>query len=194
MPVKKRFGKQIQHSISVGKVQGCFSSRKNYRYTLNIPYKGRKAYGGDIVSVVLKNPSSANINYADVTVRRVEEYVYRRYSKCRRLFILNLFAYRATSPRYVDNQIRKMGCASVVGPHNDSFLKFVFGISDYIIVAWGGSNGIKKSCYDSRIARVRKFLRPYAGKIRHVASRKKTKYPRHGQVWSYSDRIRKFKI
>ena len=190
--MKKRFGKQIRHSVSVGKVQGCFSSCKNYRYTLAIRYKGRKARGSKIVSVVLKNPSSADTRHADMTVRKVEEYVHRRYRNCHQVIILNLFAYRATSPRYVNDRIRKMGYDSVVGTCNDSFLKYAFCCSDYIIAAWGQNGRIRKSCYDSRIMTVRQFLRPYASKIQHVVSHsgRTTKYPRHAQIWSYYDPIR----
>lgn len=188
----RRFGEQIRHAdnVDVERIRACFSPCGEYRYLLVIPYRV-ESRRNEVVSVILKNPSSADENLSDRSVRRAEEYVYRHFRRCSELRILNLFAYRATDPGYLQTRINQAGCINAVGPSNDRFLIPSFCSSTHIIVAWGRSGKISKICYDSRIAQVKHLLRPFGGKLWQVGT---LCYPKHAQVWSYEDKLNRYQI
>ena len=187
-----QLGEQISHSdnVDVDRVRACFSQCGEYRYLLKIPYQV-ECDRHEIVSVILKNPSSADENLADRSVRRAEEYVYCNFPHCGELRILNLFAYRATYPRDLRTRIDQNGFSHAVGPSNDRFLVPSFYSSAYIIVAWGGPGKISKVCYDSRIAQVKQLLLPFAGRLRQIPA---LRYPKHAQVWSYNDELGHYQL
>ena len=185
----------------------------DFRYLLDIPYTGRT--GNETVCVVLKNPSRADESQADNTIRRIEEYVWCRFERCRRLHILNLFAYRSTE---VSELWRRMDChLDIVGPENDHFLRESFRESNYIIGAWGGPTKARvthRTQYYCRIAHVVRLLRPHADKLWQVAapraasgSRSRSRrrladdedaaksswVPLHGLRWAYKFDLREWR-
>lgn len=172
-------------------IRECFSQGGSqdaaYRYLLEVPYSGRTA--GDIVSVVLKNPSSARQCRADDTIRRVEAYVWRTFETCSTLRVLNLFAYRATCVNDLWSQIDD-GIDSAVGPDNNCFLRDSFEESDYIVGAWGKPTHARarhREEYDDRIDQVVTLLQPHATKLRQVSRRARAssgdRTPLHGLRW-----------
>ena len=72
-----RIGRQVKHfkNIDVDNITATFSNDGLYRYTLQMQYIDRKEQNNTI-TVILKNPSSANEKMADNTIRRVENFVY----------------------------------------------------------------------------------------------------------------------
>ena len=183
-----RLGRQYDHSshIDPNRIVCVPPDPRDYRDLLEFRYFGER--GREIVSVVLKNPSSANINKADATVRRVQEYVYRHFPRCGTLRILNLFAYRATDPDCVSCQIGQVGCNRVVGPNNDQALQAAFRDSACIIVAWGGNKSIPIACYRRRIEHVKGLLEPYQTRLKQVVKSGGTasnNFPLHGLWWRY---------
>ena len=185
-----RLGRQIDHSnyVDVQNIRACFSQCGEYRYLLTIPYNSEEQRT-EVISVILKNPSSADENSADTSVNRVENYVHRKFSNCRELRILNLFAYRATDPRDLKIRIEEEGFRNAVGSANDRFLRDSFHNSAHIIVAWGSSGKIAKSHYDNRIAEVHRLLRSYRDRLCQVED---LCYPKHAQVWGYEDRCYRY--
>ena len=161
--MEARIGIQIPHSnnVDVQNIRACFSQCGKYRYLLTIPYNSREQRT-DVFSIVLKNPSSADENLADKSVRTVEEYIHCQFSECRELRILNLFACRATDPGDLKIQIERSGVSNAIGSANDRFLKDSFRDSTRIIVAWGRPGKITKSHYDNRIDEVHRLLQPYS--------------------------------
>ena len=178
-----RLGKQIAYSnnVEVQNIRACFSQCGKYRYLLTIPYNSGEQRT-EVVSVILKNPSSADEKSADTSVNRIENYVYRNFCRCRELHILNLFAYRATDLEELQKKINQESINSAIGPKNDCFLKISFHSSTYIIVAWGDPGGkINEDHYRYRVEQVHQLLQPYSDKLREVIS----PYPRHALRWAY---------
>lgn len=84
-----------------------------------------------MLTIFLKNPSSASEMTADKTVRTASEYVWRHFPQAGGLHVLNLYALRGTDSKEVGGTLRQQGEAYVIGPENDG-----------VIIAWGGHAGI----------------------------------------------------
>ena len=187
-----RLGRQMAHSnnVDVQNIRACFSQCGEYHYLLTIPYN-LEEQRTEIFSVILKNPSSADENYADKSIRTVEEYIHCNFPQCSELRILNLFAYRATYPKYLQRKIKQEDLDSAVGHENDRFLSASFRSSTRIIVAWGRPGKITKSHYDNRIDEIHRLLQPYRDRLWQVRT---LCYPKHAQVWGYEDEYNRYQI
>ena len=181
-----RLGRQIAHDehVDVRRIRACFSTDCTYRYSLHIPFRG-DGQRDRLVTVVLKNPSSANAVRADNTIRRVETYVFQRFPCARELAVLNLFALRATDPSELAAHLTDHGIGSATGDRNDAIIADNFNRSHNILPAWGGTSGISKPRYEERIHAVVQLLRPHAHRICTVNDLPASGYPRHGLRWSY---------
>ena len=98
-----------------------------YRYRL-----GRQLSAGPgspVATVIMVNPSTADANKDDATIRKLK--VFGERNGWGRLIVGNLFAYRATD-------VRELGTVSdPVGPENDEHLQAMIDEADVLIVAWG---------------------------------------------------------
>jgi len=107
------------------------SNDRVYRYQLTRPLT---AGTGPTCVFVMLNPSTADKNTDDPTVRRCKHFAIRL--RCSLLIIVNLYAYRATDPR----QLWKV--TDPVGPNNDKWLRDAaaqaHNTNGYVIAAWGG--------------------------------------------------------
>ena len=179
--------------VDVDRIYACFSceNEPQFRYVLRLPFRDR-ADAPDKVVAILKNPSAANEYTADVTIRRVEEYVHRHYCNAGELVILNLFAYRATDPKRLGSH------GDIVGPCNNYNIRLHCGSATDIILAWGGtqSGEVPATEYDARITTVLDILRPHENKLKLwiVPPTRKQKEqglgqnprcPLHGRNWAY---------
>lgn len=184
----RALGRQIPHSNKIaGEVCARFSQNCEYRYSLDLQYVQHDTERTETVSVILKNPSSADTCAADTTIRRVEEYVYRHFRSAARLIILNLFAFRATFPRDLKTKITRDGTDSVIGIDNDAAIKSNVAESNHVILAWGAHSGIQSYEYRKRIEHVAGLLDPDQYCVWHIGSLTRDKYPRHALAWSYRD-------
>ncbi len=80
---------------------------------------------------IMLNPSTADANVDDPTIRRCIEFSKRWGFGS--MFVGNLFGYRATNPK----ELRTQGFALSVGPDNSWHLDSMAQQSAKIIVAWG---------------------------------------------------------
>lgn len=101
-----------------------------YRYSLT----RRWAKGGSVLTFIMLNPSTADAHQDDPTIRRCIGFARRE--GCNALLVLNLFAYRATSPENMK------AAADPVGPENDAFLiKHLNALypsaGDKVVAGWG---------------------------------------------------------
>lgn len=79
---------------------------------------------------IMLNPSTADANLDDPTIRRCINFAKRE--NCGSLTVVNVSAYRATSPQ----DIGKNGCS--IGPENINYINDITKNNDaLIIVAWG---------------------------------------------------------
>ncbi|UXM84506.1 DUF1643 domain-containing protein [Methanococcus aeolicus] len=196
--MKARIGRQVKHfeNIAVDCITAIFSKNNLYRYTLQMQYKDKREQNNTI-TVILKNPSSANEKMADNTIRRVEGFVHCNFPDVKYLNILNIFAYRATDAKDVKNALINNGLNYIVGIENDKYIKSFVKESDYIIKAWGGNSGINKKAYNQRIEQVNDLIHNNVKKdvpIYRVDGNGKgsSLYPFHACFWSYTMGLEKY--
>lgn len=111
-----------------------------YRYDLT-----RLWAAGPLVCFVMLNPSTADGIDDDATLRRCLGFA--RAWGFGGLYVVNLFAFRATDPR----QLRR--AADPIGPHNDKHILDAAAKAAEVVCAWG-PNGR----YQARDAEVRTLL------------------------------------
>jgi hypothetical protein len=102
-----------------------FDRSGRYRYAL----ERRWAPGGERVAFVLLNPSSADAERDDPTIRRCMGFA--RAWGCAALEVVNLFAWRATRPA----ELRRAGAP--VGARNDAHLLRAARAASRVVLAWG---------------------------------------------------------
>lgn len=106
-----------------------FNRDRVYRYTLHRPLEGER---GTCVFIGL-NPSTADESRNDPTVTRCMGFA--RDWGFGELFVLNLFALRATDPKVM------MAHPHPVGPKNNFWIKKVCECADLVVCAWGTKGG-----------------------------------------------------
>lgn len=118
---KKRSGRG-----GVEMIKGAqFSKDRKYRYAL---WRTWQVGDGHVMFIGL-NPSTADETKDDPTIRRCIGFAKRLgYGG---IHMLNLFAFRATSP----NDLKR--AADPVGPENDKFLRMYFDVLGFNIACWG---------------------------------------------------------
>lgn len=97
----------------------------HYRYELRRGWP--KA--GPLHCWVMLNPSTADAQQDDPTLRRCVSYSWRW--GARGIVVVNLFAWRATKPAEL------LAAADPVGPENDDAIRAAVAECDVVIAAWG---------------------------------------------------------
>ncbi|MBT3243248.1 MAG: DUF1643 domain-containing protein [Bacteroidetes bacterium] len=185
-----RLGRQLDHFdlINLNTIRADFSPDQKHRYTLQMDYLPDllDSSRSETTTVILKNPSSANEQRSDATIRKVETFVYKRFPKTKYLNILNIFAFRATDAIELHQLMQSEGDAAGIGADNNDFFKKLLADSNELIFAWGGPSGIDKGIYGKRIADVKEIVAEhYSGQVYQVLGQKPTKEPLHGLMWGY---------
>lgn len=116
-----------------------FSADRAYRYVLT-----RRWGDGPVMTFIGLNPSTADADADDPTVRRLVGFARR--AGCGSVCAVNLFALRATDPRALRRS------PDPVGPDNDGFLRERTQVT-YVVAAWGAHGNL-----NGRSARVRVML------------------------------------
>ena len=162
---------------------------KRYRMEIEIDPTG----SGTFV-VIQKNPSRANAEVSDHTLNRVLNYLYlnREKNAClrgvRRVVFLNLIPWYET---YSDRLIEKEN--QLYDPENLRTIAAHLGSGDPCIIAWGNPpKGLGKP-YASLAEKVLGLLGRYGNSVYHVGGLTRLGYPRHGQIWGYTDPLRNIK-
>lgn len=194
-----RIGRQVDHysEVDIQSIRADFSPDRLFRYTLEMNYRLDllDQDRSKTMTVILKNPSSADEKRSDSTIRKVETYVWKHFPDVRYLRILNIFAFRATDAVEVNKRLHSQEELAVIGFENDSFLRSTLAASDYMICAWGGPSGIDVTRYASRVTVVKQLIRNhYAGPVYHVSGIQPTKEPLHGLMWGYEYELKPFTI
>jgi len=124
----------VREQVSVVSSEECGGEaviEGNYRYLLRRWWSTQDKP----LTWVLLNPSTANANEDDATLRRIISFTkLEGYSG---LTVVNLFAYRSTSPkilRQVDNRI---------GDQNDRYIQEAAHQAAKIVVAWGAYTALQ---------------------------------------------------
>ncbi len=194
-----RLGRQVDHfnQVNLQTIRADFSSDRMHRYTLQMEYTPDLlgSSRGQTTTVIMKNPSSANEQRSDSTIRKVETFVFLRFPETRYLNILNIFAYRATDAIELHELMKKSGEEKGIGSENDAYFIKLLKQSDHLICAWGGASGIDKTKYDLRIANTKAIIRDhFSGQVYQVVGKKPTKEPLHGLMWGYDYTLKNFQL
>lgn len=76
--------------VDLGSISAHFSADGKHRFSLTIPFRERD--GDEFLTIVGQNPSGANTQNADKTVRYLETFVFRNLPQYAGIQILNLFS------------------------------------------------------------------------------------------------------
>ena len=104
------------------------STCRRYRYRL-----GRKWGEGPTAVFVMLNPSTADAEQDDPTVRRCIGFA--KAFGCGQLQVVNIFAWRTTLPLELRGRLRSG--EDIVGPENPAQLVAARAVGDPVIAAWG---------------------------------------------------------
>jgi hypothetical protein len=108
-------------------MSATISEDGRYRYVLS--RDTRSVWSASAVTFVMLNPSTADADHDDPTIRRCIRFARDwHYSG---LYVVNLYAYRATSPRDL------WLADDPVGPENDRILTEFVMRSELVVAAWG---------------------------------------------------------
>lgn len=75
--------------VDIKNIKACFSSDKKHRFSLTVPFLERDC--DNTICVIGQNPSCANEQKADKTLRYVEHYVFEKLKKYSNIIMLNLY-------------------------------------------------------------------------------------------------------
>lgn len=123
----------------------------NHRLTLRREWIGN----GGIVNFVMLNPSTADDNVDDPTIRKCCGFA-KRWG-FRGIVVTNLFAFRATDPGDLHNIVRRSGIRAAIGPDNDETIASAAADSDLVVFAWG----VNAARYDARVLEVMRLVLPH---------------------------------
>ena len=186
--MKLKIGRKINHSEFVDRdsITAEFSPCGEFRY--NLKYNYQFVPKGDTVCVILMNPSRASTDFADNTVRRVEDCIRLYFKGAKRVVIVNLFARCGMNPKDVNALYKKEGFEAVVGKENDKWIKEAIASSDHVVCAWGGPSGIDKDLHQKRVETVQEMIGNASGRchVFRVFGGKylpDSPYPLHGRIW-----------
>ena len=165
--------------------------KKGRRYSMEIEYS---AGGSKTLVVIQKNPSRANADVSDHTINRVLNYLYRNRGKysclkeIRKVVFLNLIPWYET---YSDRLVRMQ--KELDDPENLQTIEAWLSTGNPCIIAWGNAPKGLGDPYGMLAEQVLTLLGKYGNKVCHVGGLTRLGYPRHGQIWGYSDALQPIK-
>ena len=150
-----------------------------YRYLLRVSLFPEQPTA-QTLTLILKNPSTADANRGDPTTGKVEAWARQHgYSS---VTYLNLFALRSPYPKVLNT----VSFQDAIGVENDRILQSELAAAQTIIIAWGNPNGIDPIRYQQRIVEVNRLLSHSQKSIHTVGKYTLLGYPRHGLQWRKS--------
>ncbi len=127
----------------------AWSPCKAYRYAL---WRWWGPPAGPYMAVIGLNPSTADENKDDPTLRRCIHFARRE--GCAALVMVNLFAFRATQPRVMKE------ADEPIGPDNDRILREVCGGAAIVVAAWGDDGAHESRSTDVEYLLVQAGIKP----------------------------------
>ena len=136
------------------KVTACFSECGRYRYRLDVAKNN--AQGSRCVCAIMQNPSDANEERADRSIKILELLVFKKgleeFLDVSKIIIVNQFAYIQKSEFH--------GSHDHIGSENDSHIKRAIDESDIVLIAWGKTNQ-----YEGRKKTISQIIKSAGSKI-----------------------------
>lgn len=147
----------------------------HYRYRLE-----RNSEGGGSTAVIMVNPSTADAELDDATIRKLKGF--GRRNRWGRIIVGNLFAYRATD-------VRELGrVTDPIGPMNDEHLRQIMRDADIAVFAWGPVS--KQPKYErGRWAQIRAIADETGIGMYSIGDPAKCGHPKHPLMLAYDTPI-----
>ncbi len=162
---------------------------KRYSMEIEVDPGGSKTF-----VVIQKNPSRANAAVSDHTINRVLNYLYRNRGTydclkgIQRVVFLNLIPWYET----YSHRLSERG-TTLEDPENLEVIKTCLSSGNPCIIGWGNPpKGLGKP-YEALSGKVLSLLELYGNSMYHVGGLTRLGYPRHGQIWGYTDPLRPLK-
>ena len=133
-----------------------------YRYSLF-----RQWGDGPSATWIMLNPSTADHQNDDPTIRRVRSFTQRM--GCTAFEVVNLFAWRATDP----SALATLSSAEAVGPENDEAIRRASLRGSIVIAAWGALAPWARYRDDEVLHAL------YPRRVHHLGALTKAGHPRH---------------
>lgn len=124
-----------------------FSPCGTYRYALYRDWEPGRA-----VTFVMLNPSTADADIDDPTIRRCIGFA--RHWGYGRLMVVNVMAYRATKPADLPRDLE-----TAIGPENDKWIGNGATYGELIVPAWGAPRRGFEPAYRAADAAIRRAVR-----------------------------------
>jgi hypothetical protein len=162
---------------------------KRYSMEIELDSEGRKTF-----IVIQKNPSRANAEVSDHTINRVLNYLHRNRVKypclqgIQKVVFLNLIPWYQTYSHRLAEKLNDLS-----DPKNLSTIEAFLRTGDSCIIGWGNPPIGLKGPYDFLVNKVLTLLGKYSNPIYHVGELTRLAYPRHGQIWGYTDPLQNIK-
>ena len=138
-------------------MSAILSDCRTYRYRLT---RDLGVMGDGAICFVMLNPSTADETADDPTIRRCMGY--GRTLGAARLEVVNLFAYRSTSPDALYGMSKDMA----IGPENDRHIAEACNASRIVVCAWGNHGSLFGRANEVlRVIRAQQGAKPMALKI-----------------------------
>jgi hypothetical protein len=171
-------------------IEAEITDTKRYWLKLKIDHTKK-----DNIIVILKNPSRATKDVSDKTVFTVTNYIEKNSQrfKCLKnvgsITILNLIPVYETD----SSKLRNMP-NDLFDEKNTGTIEDVTSKNSTVIIAWGDhSSGLRQE-YNELKTSVLNILSKNKNRIFYVDKMSGNGNPKHGQVWSYSDKLKEFKF
>ncbi len=155
------------------KKDAVLSGDRIYRYALFREWD----IGNGFALFIGLNPSTADEQKDDPTIRRCIQFA--KNWECCGLWMVNLFAYRATDPKEL------LSVDDPIGPDNDWHLKLGVKESRLVIAAWGTKGGLKD--------RDRKVMEMLNNAKIQCLGITKAGFPRHPLYLSHNTELAEFR-
>lgn len=146
-----------------------------YRYRLE-----RQCEGDGQTTIIMVNPSTADADNDDPTIRRLIGFG-NRY-QWGRIVIGNLFAFRSTDVRVLENQ------TDAVGPDNDAHLLDMLREADRLVVAWGPKGKLPRRLR-TRYRRILEMAHTTSRRPMSIGKPAKDGHPCHPLMLAYSTEL-----
>jgi hypothetical protein len=159
-----------------------------HRYLLQVDVTAQPANHPHPLTVILKNPSTADAVRGDPTTGKVEAWA-RRHGFTSVTY-LNLFALRSPYPQ----RVNIVAYDAAVGERNDVVLAENMRWAETLVAAWGNPNGIAIERYQRRIDELAQMIERQGCLLYRVGELTQAGYPRHGLQWRTEMEMRQFKF
>lgn len=125
--VQRKDSVYIRHfdKVELDGIQAQFFADRQHRATLLIPFVDRKT--GRTICVIGQNPSEADEQNADKTIRYLEQYIFERLPQYDRMLMLNLYS-RVDTRKIEASNLNHQSCEQVlrssIAAHQDFLMVF----------------------------------------------------------------------